>query len=381
MMMMMMNSARLLAALLMLSVTIIDAKPKLTFKPDGTFKILHISDTHYEMNPDTPCQAIEEGLPCNKHNTTEFIAALLQEEKPDIVVHTGDIIDWDTNPDWAGMDDVYGVSIQADVLWAATLGNHDDDGDLSRRQVMDYIVNMKNALSVNNEENIMGEEEGDLKSYGNFYLEIFNTSTSKSPSFRTYHLDSSTNNASINPEQVSWFTNISSELKSQAAVPALAFFHIALEEYGIAAKNSNISGTWNEPVSNQPINNGLFSALKEAGDVKATFCGHDHTNDFCADHEGIQLCYQGSAGYQAYTFKGWPRRCRVTELRDWGATVTSWKRLGDVGNSIVDKEVLWSANHPADFSHRKKSRTPGRNFRQYFKSIMRYLMSNVFFTY
>jgi len=338
------------AALLLFSVTKNDAKPKLTFKPDGTFKILHISDTHYELGPDTPCQDIGAGLPCSKHNTTQFITRLLLEEKPDIVIHTGDIVDWASHPSHAGMDDLYGVSIQAEVLWAASLGNHDAQSDLNRSQVMDYIVNMQNTLS---EVNAIGE--GETKSYGNFYLEIFNSSSSKYPSFRTYHLDANTNNASINPQQVSWFTHISTVLNSQAEAPAVAFFHIPLQEYYIAALTGNISGHWNEPIDCQPVDNGLFSALLSAGDVKATFVGHDHTNDFCADYKGIQLCYEGSPGYQAYGRAKWPRRGRVTELRDWGATVTSWKRLDDAAHTIVDKEVLWSANHAADFSHRSPS--------------------------
>merc|ERR1719277_1488117 len=105
---------------------------------------------------------------------------------------------------------------------------------------MDYIVNMENTVA---EVNAIGE--GDTRSYGNYYLEIFNNSLSQHPSFRTYHLDSNTNNASINPQQVSWFSYKSAELNNQSATPALAFFHIPLQEYQTVAKTGNISGHWN----------------------------------------------------------------------------------------------------------------------------------------
>lgn len=34
--------------------------------------------------------------------------------------------------------------------------------------------------------------------------------------------------------------------------------------------------------------------------VKATFVGHDHTNNFCVPYQGIQLCYEGSPGFQVW---------------------------------------------------------------------------------
>ncbi len=63
-------------------------------------------------------------------------------EKPDLVVHTGDIIDGDTHTASQGMEDLYGVSFGAGLPWAATIGNHDCQSDLSRPQLMDYILSL-----------------------------------------------------------------------------------------------------------------------------------------------------------------------------------------------------------------------------------------------
>merc|ERR1712050_129485 len=134
------------------------------------------------------------------------------------------------------------------------------------------------------------------------------------------------------------------------------FFHVPLEEYFVALHQSgaNISGHQNEAVSFSAGEGDLFAALKSRNDVKATFCGHDHTNDYCVHYQGIQLCYEGSPGYQAYGKDGWSRRARVTELRKFGAEVWSWKRLDDAipAGTVVDEEMLWSASGPLQSSNR-----------------------------
>mmetsp|Transcript_24184 Transcript_24184/g.71432 ORF Transcript_24184/g.71432 Transcript_24184/m.71432 type:complete len:160 (+) Transcript_24184:376-855(+) len=123
-----------------------------------------------------------------------------------------------------------------------------------------------------------------------------------------------------------------------------------------------MSGEMREPVCSDGPNPRVFPALKEGG-VVAGFCGHDHTNDFCAAWEGVQLCYEGSPGFTAYGRcddggrSCYMRRARVTELQiDVGrrrlAAVRTWKRV-DAGGSVaaaarLDDELLWtSANRSA----------------------------------
>jgi len=92
----------------------------------------------------------------------------------------------------------------------------------------------------------------------------------------------------------------------------------------------------------------------KAGGVVGGFCGHDHTNDFCAEWQGVQLCYAGSPGFGAYgsctVATCYQRRVRVTELaltpdRSALATIRSWKRLdggGSVAGPAIDDELLWA---------------------------------------
>ena len=65
------------------------------------------------------------------------------------------------------------------------------------------------------------------------------------------------------------------------------------------------------------VNSGVLKTLVSIKDVKAVFLGHDHTNDFCGNLEGIWFCYGGGFGYHGYGRAGLPRRARVilAELR------------------------------------------------------------------
>jgi predicted MPP superfamily phosphohydrolase len=104
--------------------SLVAAKEKLVFKKDGTFKILHISDVHYEV-PSIFCDDILlSQLPCDEKNSTELLSWLIETEKPDLIVHTGDIIDWATIPATKGMTEYYNVSYSHNVPWAASLGNN-----------------------------------------------------------------------------------------------------------------------------------------------------------------------------------------------------------------------------------------------------------------
>jgi len=302
--------------------------------------------------------------PCDHRNTTAFIARLIAFEKPDLVVHTGDIVDWGTHPSRTGMDELYGVSAAADTPWAATLGNHDEQSDLTRQQVMDYVINgmrrngslgFINPLGPNQTtpcgadgRGLYGQDACPAR-FGNFYLEVFANETATGPGFRSFHLDSTVSgpgqNGSIIPEQIDWFQNTSEGFSD--AVAAVAFFHIPLKDMDDAAKSpgAKISGSFNEAIMYEGSTPGLMDAFVASGTVKATFSGHDHTNDFCIESRGIQLCYEGSPGYQAYGLSkpGYPRRARVTEVRHFGKSITSWKRLDDDHMTMVDAETLWSA--------------------------------------
>ncbi len=141
-------------------------------------------------------------------------------------------------------------------------------------------------------------------SFGNFVLDIFANESSTTPALRTYHFDSDNKGLySTTAAQTAWFERESTARNAASPAPALAFYHVPLIEYQTALDSGlPISGEINEQICFQPQNNGLFEAFKNSADVKAGFCGHDHTNDFCVMYQGVQLCYEGSPGYQVRSF-------------------------------------------------------------------------------
>ena len=106
------------------------ADKRLQCKPDGTFKVVMFSDTHY----------VKEIEPL----TTDLIEKVLDEEKPDMVVMGGDCISG------AGVDTVEqlkkAISYVAypmekrEIPWAIVFGNHDQEHfpktRLSKEQTM-----------------------------------------------------------------------------------------------------------------------------------------------------------------------------------------------------------------------------------------------------
>jgi hypothetical protein len=154
---------------------------------------------------------------------------------------------------------------------------------------------------------------------------------------------------SINKAQTLWYQETSKLLNVKNQTPALLFTHVPLIEYFKGALQEGICGGMNEMVSFEPINSGLFDIMKAENEVKGVFVGHDHCNDFCTLYQGIQLCYEGSPGYQAYgqcdpLGRCHERRARVTKIKHDGqqTIISSWKRTES--NQVIDHEVLWSSD-------------------------------------
>ena len=328
------------------------AQHRLEIPPGGPLRILHISDTHHHPLQSGCRDAI---APCTPKNTTDFLAAAVAAEKPSLIVFTGDISDEFIGSDWTGREWVHRRTTQPEVALAsiydtgktnnipfvASLGNH--DGALphySRAQVMRYIAADPRSLVTENE--IDG-------SVGNYYLDLVHRG-SRAPVARLWFLDARLEPGlpNILDAQLEWLEATAAELPP---APSLAFFHIPLPEYSTAPR---VSGTLRESVSADQPNRATFSRLRTAlgRGLIATFCGHDHTNDFCAALDGVRLCYTGSAGFTAYGRPTVRRRVRVTELTtcDGLCQVRTWKRLagldGGIDGTPIDVETIWTVPSP-----------------------------------
>lgn len=344
------------------------ARGKLRFRRDsGTFKVVQVADMHYADGRTTGCEDVlpSQVAGCTDLNTTAFLYRVFRAEDPDLVVFTGDnIYGYDSTDAAKSMDLAIAPAIDMKLPWAAVIGNHDQEGTLSREGVMRHLVGMKNSLSGFNPEGI------EIDGYGNYNLEVSGaegTSMDEKSVLNLYFLDSGDYSTVpsilgygwIKASQQVWFQQTSSSLqakymnenpKQKEPAPGLVFFHIPLPEFS-SFTAANFTGVKQEGISSASINSGFFTSMVEAGDVRAAFVGHDHINDFCGKLNGIQLCYAGGFGYHAYGKAGWSRRARVvsvqlekTEGGEWRGvkSIKTWKRLDDPHLSTIDSQVLWN---------------------------------------
>ncbi len=321
-------SPLVLILLIVLHATMWAVEP-LKFNSGGLFKIVQFTDMHY--NYDSP--------------KSEVVLAMMNEvldiEQPDLVIFTGDIVT--EAPLQKGWAKITAPLVKRKIQWAVTLGNHDDEHDVNRREIMPLLADITYNLS----------EAGDSDVYGesNYVLPVQGNKDDKTAAL-LYCFDSN----SYSPiqgvgdygwfriSQIDWYRKVSTEWTEKndgEPLPALAFFHIPLPEYNDAwnSKDEQLVGVKNEDVCSPALNSGMFAAMLHQRDVFGTFVGHDHTNDYLAPFCGIALAYGRFSG-GGDTYGDLPNGARVIVLKEGEREFTSWLRIR--GNEKID-EVSFSS--------------------------------------
>ncbi|KHG02337.1 putative inactive purple acid phosphatase 29 -like protein [Gossypium arboreum] len=204
---------------------------------------------------------------CSALNTSLFIQCMIEAEKPNLIVFTGDnIFGSDTKDSAKSLNAAFAPAIAAEIPWAAFLLSVAMAGSKPSQQLWFQRTSTK---------------------LQNVYMRL--------------------------------------PMAQKSSVSGLVYFHIPLPEFA-SFDVSNFTGVRQEGITLASINSGFFTTMVEAGDVKVIFTGHDHLNDFCGQMTGIQLSYAGGFGYHAYGKVGWSRRARVvvaslekTDEGGWGA--------------------------------------------------------------
>lgn len=267
-------------------------KPALKFSEAGKFKIVQFTDIHFKIE--------------NKERADSVLTnmrAILKAEKPDLVMLSGDIVTsqivkeaWST---------VVKPMIEAGIPWAAVFGNHDHEHGMTNKEIMDHLVTLPLNLSIHGPAGISGS--------GNYVLEISGSKSNKTEAL-IYCFDSQAYTGEkdnkelgkygwIKFDQIEWYRNLSkkySSLNNNKPYPAFAFFHIPLPEYNLVQKKAGTIGDKDEEVCSPVINSGMYNAFFESKDVMATFCGHDHENNFIGTLNNIALAYGCKTGKDSY---------------------------------------------------------------------------------
>src|SRR5690606_29749559 len=131
--------------------------PVLKFNANSKFKIVQFTDIHIQYDS------------YRSDSTWAMMKIVIEREKPDLVVITGDVVGSD-NRKRAWLK-VAQVMIDAKTPWAAMLGNHDAEFELNKQQTMKAIVGLPYNLTINGPEEVAGE--------GNYVLPIQSSKSQK----------------------------------------------------------------------------------------------------------------------------------------------------------------------------------------------------------
>lgn len=312
-------------------------QPEMRFRPDGTFKIVQFTDTH-----------IRTSLPDEAQKVYDRMDYVVETEKPDMIVLTGDIVTVKpAAPEWQRLIsklDSYRIP------WCAVFGNHDAEQDLTRAEMSALIAAGKYSLNTLNK----GKELADVEIPVAASSTASSTSDAKGNSFYVFCMDSHADATLdgkgcydwFSPAQVQWLRDRCSGRTAEDGIVAqsLAFFHIPLREYidAWADHDDPREGTWTsaktlgirgECICCAELNTGMFAAMKESGSVVGMSVGHDHDNDFAAAYHGIAMCYGRYSGANTVT-NHLPGGARIFLMKEGVRGFESWIREDD-------GRVLW----------------------------------------
>lgn len=253
----------------------------------------------------------------------------MEAEQPDLVLLTGDIIYG--KPAEQSYRDVLDAIAAYGVPFGVVFGNHDDEQGLDRAALL--------RLTQSYPLNVTRTEPG-IHGFSNYALPIAGHAGPDTAAV-IYCFDSNAYSQIngikgydyIRGDQVEWYRRTSRALTAAhggTPLPAYAFFHIPLPEYSdaVADEDAPFVGTRKERPCVPALNSGLFTAMKECGDVRATFVGHDHSNDYAVLWHGILLAYGRFSGGNT-VYNDLPNGARLIELHEDGQQFDTWVRLAD----------------------------------------------------
>ena len=298
----------------------------LPYRSDGGFKLLQFTDTHYiACDPRS-----ERALRC--------VEEALDAEKPDLVVHTGDILFG--KPDQESALEILRPMAERGIPFAVALGNHDSQFGSARETIFSLIRDLPGCLNTAPKEGVYG--------CSNDVIAL----TSAGKTDRVLYLFDSMDAVILKGEeeihsydfirysQLGWYRAHSERFTREnggVPVPSLAFFHIPLCETdeALASPGSLLAGNNCELPCPSRVNSGLLAQFRELQDVQAIVTGHDHDCDYVLRYGSMYYIYGRFSGCDTvYNHLGRDgisdekvSGCRLFEFRAGQSGFRTWVRL------------------------------------------------------
>lgn len=267
---------------------------ELAFKLSRPLRILQVTDTHFSSTDEKDRLSVRT------------LDALIRRTDPDLIVHTGDFVDNDSDDPvtWGGVD----YFNQLKRPWALCFGNHDypvakAKGSLSLEDFRKSLQNCAIGFA-DIEKNRHYCYRHDLKGKGD----------EPAASLFYFQVGYAEGDRKISDPQLAWFDNqIKADQQRGWNNPILVFVHIPLVEYDTMAANGKAAGGFkNEKVCFDSDTGASFKAFASSKRVQGVFCGHDHVNNYFGTWQGIGLHYGRVSGWGGYG--KWARGGRLISL-------------------------------------------------------------------
>ncbi len=294
-----------------------------TFVTPRDFKVMQLSDLE-----------IAGGFLSTMEDSSAFntIETMISMEAPDLLVVTGDLVHASLSKSGAA-NNMAALKIVAqmidslEVYWTVTLGDGDEMGTASRREIAEYLASeeLKFCLFEIGDENVDG--------FGNNIIKIKNVEGKIIQAIYSFDTHGKSDET-IKPSQIEWYKtsleklNEENEkhLKENETTKTLAFMHKPLEEFKLGYEATKTKGADNiklfygyvkEDVGVSEKSDDLFETMLELKSTQGIFCGHDHLNTMSMEYEGIRLTYCGSIDYLDYDgidTLGKQRNCTIVDI-------------------------------------------------------------------
>ena len=306
----------------------LDIAREFQYRPDGTFKVLQLTDTHYITGDPRSERALST------------VREMLDTERPDLVIHTGDILFG--RPDIPSALEILQPMADRGIPFAVALGNHDSQFGSTREDVFRAIREIPGCVNLPPKEDVYGCSNDVIILSGpngvDRVLYLFDSMDAVilkgEEEIHCYDY--------IRFSQLAWYRSHSEAFTKNnggVSVPSLAFFHIPLCELpeGLANGGRILAGENGEPPCPSRLNSGLLAQMRELGDIQAIVNGHDHDCDYVLDYGNMYYIYGRFSGCDTvYNHLG-PSGARVFQFTQGARPFRTWVRLqgGEVRQDLV----------------------------------------------
>ena len=235
-------------------------------------------------------------------NTFNRIRRLVKMYDPELIFITGDLFTGEKP--YGSLLAAYAVHFFDELQrpWFYVFGNHDPEGGFGRDDIYKVFST--------SEWGILGSH-GSKQNKKYDYLVDINIENGEIPNWQVYAFDTGPHEGvkAIQKDQLDWYrkTAKASKIKYNKNIRALSIFHIPLLEYQKLWDDKSIKkeGVSKEKVFYEKDDGTFYKTMLEVGNIKATFCGHDHYNNYWGKYKGgIILAYGYISGES--TKEAWP---------------------------------------------------------------------------